>query len=86
MAPFGAFRPLVFLAGLVSCLAQDETCDAATGKCSSGPGEPHGGALVDLMVADATSASAATATLELSQRQACDVSLLINGGFSARET
>ncbi|CAK9025401.1 unnamed protein product [Durusdinium trenchii] len=66
----------------VSCLAQDETCDAATGKCSSGPGEPHGGALVDLMVADATSASAATATLELSQRQACDVSLLINGGFS----
>ncbi|CAK9025422.1 unnamed protein product [Durusdinium trenchii] len=82
MAPFGAFRPLVFLAGLVSCLAQDETCDAATGKCSSGPGEPHGGALVDLMVADATSASAATATLELSQRQACDVSLLINGGFS----
>jgi len=25
---------------------EDGTCDASTGKCSSGPGEPHGGALI----------------------------------------
>ena len=31
----------------VSCLAQDETCDAKTGQCTSAPGQPHGGSLVD---------------------------------------
>jgi len=68
-----------------AALAQDATCDAATGRCKSAPGEPHGGSLVDLNLADAAAAklvAGATATLELSQRQACDVSLLINGGFS----
>jgi len=44
---------------------------------------PHGGTLVDLFSADkeATVASA-TATIELNDRQSCDVELLCNGGFS----
>jgi len=63
----------------------EPTCDAATGKCM-GAGQPHGGVLVNTFVADASARQAlkseCTATLELSQRQACDVSLLVNGGFS----
>eukprot|EP00434_Breviolum_minutum_P043427 symbB.v1.2.038713.t1/scaffold6137.1/size20668/1 len=75
---------------LAVCLArswaqEDGTCDASTGKCSSGPGEPHGGALIDLILSEDAAkkmVGTAGAKLELSQRQACDVSLLINGGFS----
>mmetsp|Transcript_21907 Transcript_21907/g.57083 ORF Transcript_21907/g.57083 Transcript_21907/m.57083 type:complete len:453 (+) Transcript_21907:105-1463(+) len=47
--------------------------------------EPHGGVLVDLMTAEADKASvkaSATKTMELSDRNACDVELLIVGGFS----
>jgi sulfate adenylyltransferase len=47
---------------------------------------PHGGELVNLMVTDASEKAAllasATRTLELSDRNACDVELLANGGFS----
>jgi len=49
-------------------------------------GSPHGGALVDLMVKDAAKAKALVAgcasTIELNERQACDVFCLLNGAFS----
>lgn len=69
----------------LSSEAADATCDAKTGKCQ-GAGEPHGGHLVDTFVSDEaqrkTLISECTVTLELSQRQACDVALLVSGGFS----
>merc|ERR1719261_1652365 len=45
--------------------------------------QPHGGTLVDLFADDkAAVAASATATIELNDRQSCDVQLLCNGGFS----
>jgi sulfate adenylyltransferase len=49
--------------------------------------EPHGGALVDLMVDDARAevlkeASRDFPSLDLGDRQICDLELLLNGGFS----
>jgi sulfate adenylyltransferase len=74
-----------FFSVLAYVQGAEPTCDAATGKCM-GAGQPHGGVLVDAFVTEEGArkalVSACTATLELSQRQACDVSLLINGGFS----
>eukprot|EP00435_Cladocopium_sp_Y103_P010485 s736_g2.t1 len=71
---------------LALALAQDDgTCDAQSGQCTSDPGAPHGGTLVDLILADDAAKkmiASTNAKLELSERQACDVSLLINGGFS----
>jgi sulfate adenylyltransferase len=76
---------LAFFPAFALAEGSDATCDAATSKCK-GAGQPHGGALVDTFVADAdarkTLVSECTATLELTQRQACDVSLLVNGAFS----
>eukprot|EP00897_Mesotaenium_endlicherianum_P009984 jgi/Mesen1/9013/ME000563S08322 len=51
---------------------------------------PHGGKLVNLMVTDqaekeALLASCKGAAIQLNDRQACDVELLINGGFSPLE-
>merc|ERR1739845_231437 len=55
-------------------------------KRCAGAGAPHGGALVSTVVTDAALKNKliaeASATLELSERQACDVALLIFGGFS----
>merc|ERR1719420_76804 len=52
-------------------------------------GAPHGGSLVSTYVDDEAKRAAlvaeCTAEFELSERQACDVSLLINGGFSPLE-
>jgi len=49
-------------------------------------GAPHGGQLVDLMVGDEAAARALAAgaarTVELSERQACDVFCLLHGAFS----
>jgi len=49
-------------------------------------GAPHGGSLVDLMVKDAEEAkklvAAAAKTVELNERQACDVFCLLHGAFS----
>merc|ERR1719343_1180172 len=49
-------------------------------------GSPHGGKLVDLIVKDPAEAkalvSSAVKTLELNERQACDVFCLLNGAFS----
>merc|ERR1712113_48426 len=51
-----------------------------------GAGAPHGGSLVSTVVADEALKkkliAEASATIELSERQACDVALLVNGGFS----
>ena len=46
--------------------------------------EPHGGKLIDLFTSSDAAATAATAdmTIELTDRQSCDVELLCNGGFS----
>jgi hypothetical protein len=44
---------------------------------------PHGGRLIDLFVEDKDAAKAgAEITIELNDRQSCDVELLCNGGFS----
>merc|ERR1712050_282875 len=55
-------------------------------KTCSGAGAPHGGALVSTVISDAALKTKliaeASATIELSERQACDVALLIFGGFS----
>merc|ERR1712186_4918 len=55
-------------------------------KSCSGAGAPHGGALVSTVVTDAALKKKlieeASATIELSERQACDVALLSFGGFS----
>lgn len=49
-------------------------------------GAPHGGSLVDLMVKDASEAkalkSACVRSVELNERQACDVFCLLHGAFS----
>mmetsp|Transcript_19901 Transcript_19901/g.52834 ORF Transcript_19901/g.52834 Transcript_19901/m.52834 type:complete len:696 (-) Transcript_19901:515-2602(-) len=49
-------------------------------------GAPHGGNLIDLLVTDSAKAKAlvasATKTIELNERQACDVFCLMNGAFS----
>jgi sulfate adenylyltransferase len=80
-----ALSSLGFVAALLGLAAGGEpVCDAKSGKCS-GAGAPHGGALVNTVV-DAGMKSKlmkeATVTIELSQRQACDVALLMYGGFS----
>merc|ERR1712190_226390 len=55
-------------------------------KSCSGAGSPHGGALVNTVISDAALKkkliAEASATIELSERQACDVALLMFGGFS----
>jgi sulfate adenylyltransferase len=75
---------LVLFAGIVA--GQDGTCDAKTGVCTDGAGKPHGGALVSTFVSEGAEREAlmatVTASLELSERQACDVALLVTGGFS----
>jgi len=43
---------------------------------------PHGGTLVDLFTEDKSVAESADFTIELNDRQSCDVQLLCNGGFS----
>eukprot|EP00927_Polykrikos_kofoidii_P000500 TRINITY_DN10180_c0_g3_i1.p1 TRINITY_DN10180_c0_g3~~TRINITY_DN10180_c0_g3_i1.p1 ORF type:complete len:428 (+),score=67.83 TRINITY_DN10180_c0_g3_i1:138-1421(+) len=61
------------------------TGDTNTGKYF-GPGAPHGGALVNTFVTLKSErnklVSNCSVTLELSERQACDVALLVAGGFS----
>merc|ERR1719188_2014436 len=63
---------------------QKTECGIHTRTTSAGA--PHGGALVDLMVKDAGEAArlkqAAVKTIELNERQACDVFCLMHGAFS----
>ncbi len=54
-----------------------------TPRNSPPPQAPHGGKLVDLFAADkAAAAAGADMTIELTDRQSCDVELLCNGGLS----
>lgn len=60
---------------------------AAVQSTMEGKAAPHGGELVDLMVTDPAEKSALIAacegrTIECSDRNACDVELLMVGGFS----
>jgi sulfate adenylyltransferase len=60
---------------------------ASVASMVDGKAAPHGGELVDLMVTDPAERSALLAacegrTIELSDRNACDVELLMVGGFS----
>ena len=58
---------------------------STTSTQSSGVIAPYGGTLVDLMVPESDRASvkaSATTSIECSDRNACDVELLIVGGFS----
>merc|ERR1712232_1277497 len=72
----GTFFGFAIAALLLSCRAEP----------GSGAGAPHGGSLVSTVVTDAALKkqliAETTATLELSERQACDVALLTFGGFS----
>ena len=70
-----------------TCLA---TAAADTTAVLEGKAAPHGGKLSDLMVTDEAERSALIAacegrTIELSDRNACDVELLMVGGFSPLE-
>merc|ERR1719245_1488037 len=60
--------------------------EASVSLDKAGAGVPHGGSLVSTFVASESErsrfVSECTATLELSERQACDVALLVTGGFS----
>ena len=61
------------------------TASASASAQRSGVIAPYGGTLVDLMVPSAEHAAlkaSATKTLECSDRNACDVELLVVGGFS----
>ena len=61
------------------------TASASASAQRSGVIAPYGGTLVDLMVPSADQAAlkaSATKTLECSDRNACDVELLVVGGFS----
>ena len=61
------------------------TASASASAPRSGVIAPYGGTLVDLMVPSAEQAAlkaSATKTLECSDRNACDVELLVVGGFS----
>jgi sulfate adenylyltransferase len=64
----------------------EEGCDPEKMVCTTDAGQPHGGNLVSTYVADEAERkkliSECAKTIELSERQACDVSLLITGAFS----
>mmetsp|Transcript_65734 Transcript_65734/g.157090 ORF Transcript_65734/g.157090 Transcript_65734/m.157090 type:complete len:432 (-) Transcript_65734:100-1395(-) len=90
MKKTGLFLALL-LAVVPQCSADaaEGTCDAKTGVCTADAGKPHGGTLVSTYVESADKRKelmkAASGVLELSERQACDVALLITGGFSPLE-
>merc|ERR1719473_2627299 len=54
--------------------------------CTTDAGQPHGGKLINTYVVSEADRKKlleeASATIELSERQACDVALLITGAFS----
>jgi len=72
--------------GLLTLAALFVVLPCSGNRAKGGAGSPHGGTLVNTVVTDEALKkkliSESTATLELSERQACDVALLIFGGFS----
>jgi len=85
MAP-QIFKALIAVTAFWQTWAEEATCDAQTGKCLGTAGEPHGGTLVNTVLADDAAKkqliAETSAIYELSERQACDVALLQFGGFS----
>lgn len=72
----------------VQAAARSQTAVIASVAMEAGLQIPHGNKLVDLMVADADKAAveaSATKTMEVSDRNACDIELLTVGGFSPLE-
>jgi len=67
----------------------DSALESPASLDTAGAGQPHGGSLVSTFVANELERNQliaeCTETLELSERQACDVALLITGGFSPLE-
>jgi sulfate adenylyltransferase len=65
---------------------EDPACNDKTGVCKAEAGKPHGGVLVNTIVTSEADRkkliSQISMTIELSERQACDVALLISGAFS----
>ena len=74
---------LSFHAGTLNLPAATPAVARATQLAMAAKQTPHGGTLIDLFVAD-TAAVAATAdkTVDITERQSCDVQLLCNGGLS----
>lgn len=77
---------LRLLLAVTAFSASDAALPSAGSLDTAGAGMPHGGSLVNTFVAAEADrsklVSECTATLELSERQACDVALLVTGGFS----
>ena len=72
-------------AGLVGSFTAGKSLFHASSAAHAGLIEPHGGSLVNLMADDSKKAglvSSCDRSLELSDRNACDVELLTVGGFS----
>jgi len=91
----GALRKQVFTISSLPSL--QGKVDRLDGMCSAGSrrgiqtaaGAPHGGGLVNLIETDAAKAKAlvgaAVRTIDLTERQVCDVFCLVNGAFSPLE-
>lgn len=72
----------------LQAVARAQATICASVAMEAGLQVPHGGKLSDLMVADADKAAviaSASSTMEISDRNACDVELLSVGGFSPLE-
>jgi sulfate adenylyltransferase len=63
-----------------------DSCDPVKMVCTTDAGDPHGGTLMNTYVQSEAErkklVSECSTKIELSERQACDVGLLITGGFS----
>eukprot|EP00933_Yihiella_yeosuensis_P043618 TRINITY_DN384_c0_g2_i1.p1 TRINITY_DN384_c0_g2~~TRINITY_DN384_c0_g2_i1.p1 ORF type:complete len:433 (+),score=123.58 TRINITY_DN384_c0_g2_i1:72-1370(+) len=69
--------------GMVATAASQQLVWARAFAAATAPGAPHGGSLKQLITPDAKQmASQAVRTIELNERQACDVFCLVNGAFS----
>eukprot|EP00899_Mesostigma_viride_P018733 jgi/Mesvir1/26861/Mv20606-RA.1 len=82
-----SFQSISVTRGFATFVPPAETNDPEGYWKNRGLKEPHGGRLVDLMVKDPKERAALLAetqgrTLQLSDRNACDVELLVVGGFS----
>ena len=73
----------IALAAGASALMAPRVAGPRRTALSASKQEPHGGTLVDLFTGDA--AAEVDFTIELNDRQSCDVELLCNGGFSPLE-
>jgi hypothetical protein len=79
----GASAAFLSGAGVAARRGSGPAISAQSGIAMVAKQTPHGGKLIDLFVEDKAAAKAAAdMTVELNDRQSCDVELLCNGGFS----